>query len=847
MADFNSDGRTDVFCQILNSPDGSNSRVYVGISTGSSFSFYVPGHAWCNDFQNTGTFDYDGDGRPDYYCINRDHNYPSVTVYPMVNGVFGTPIVAVTANFCEVDQYVFGDVNGDGKTDIVCPSSGQVVLSTGNYYLHQGNFAPSCQGAAFTVQPFAADVDGDGRDEILCNNKKADGTNITVRRWTGAALGPEVTWLSGFCYGTNATTGVITVGDYNGDGQADLLCDKLKAAVSGGTRARPDLMVTATNGLGGTTAVVYRPSSDYPTANAGRARVRQVISQLSRDDGRGNVATTSYTYAGGYVNHPERQFLGFSYVRETLPCLAEESGQCPYVETSLSQELPSVGQPTGIYRYDGSGRLLTAVTNSFTNTIATPPRATLDRSDSYAYGASAQDVLHTYTTYAYDNYGNALAVAGRRRRRHVERRPPDRAAVRLQHVVLHRGPGRAGRPEGAGGSALTTEKYVYDGAKDWTTPPFRGDVTTLKRTLTPPGREVSRTMTYDAYGNIRSLTDETSRTVQTTYDTTDTLFPAQVTNGASESVTYAWDPACGAVTSMTDPNSKTTTTSYDSLCRPLLTQMPLGAYEQKTYTWAVGNLLTVRTDAPAGNGASGTSWAESHLDGFGRTWKTVSRGPASGQEIVAERAYNPRGGTDWADEPRYARRRRADDALRVRRARPRDARGAAGRPRGHDELRRHERHDHGPGRKDDDEARGRLRPRDLGRAAVRRHDRDDEHDLRPPGPARRDDGSARDRVELDVRLAGASHRAERSRRRELDLRLRRRGPADEPDGRQEPDDDAELRHAGRAPREPHERSGDGELHVQPGTGHVRQQGPADDDSPRPPTRCRSTTMPWAGW
>ena len=750
-ADFNSDGKTDVYCQVLSSPStGSDPRVFVGMSTGSSFSFYIAGNAWCNDFQDTGTFDFDGDGRPDYYCVNRDHNLPSVTVYPMVNGILGAGVVAVTANFCEVDQYVFGDVNGDGKTDIVCPSSGQVVLSTGNSYLHQGFFTPSCQGAAFTVQPFAADVDGDGRAEVLCNNKKADATNITVRRWTGTTLGPEQTWMSSFCSGTNPTTGVITVADFNADGQADLLCSKVKVAAGGRAAVRPDLMVTATNGLGGSTAVTYRPSSDYPTANAGRAGVRQVLSQVDRNDGRGNVSTTSYSYAGGYVNNPERQFLGFSYVRETLPCLATEGTQCPYVETSLSQELASVGQPTGIYRYDGSGRLLSAMTNAFTNTTATPPRATLDRSDSYVYGATTQDVLHTYATYTYDNYGNALTVlaAGDAGTSNDDLVTEMQYAYNTSSYIV----GRAGQVvrRAPGGSALTTEKYVYDGATDWTTPPSKGDVTALKRTLTPPGREVSRTMTYDTYGNIRSMTDETSRTVQTTYETTDTLFPAQVTNGASESVTYAWDPACGAVTSMTDPNSKTTTTSYDSLCRPLLTQMPLGAYEQKTYTWAVGNLLTVRTDGPAGNGASGTSWTESYLDGFGRTWKTVSRGPASGQEIVSQRAYNSRGGTDWADEPRYVGRRRTHHPLRVRLPRPGDTRGDAGRPRGHDELRRHKRHDHGSRRQDDDDTCRRLRPNDLRRKAVRGDDRDDEHDLRPTGPPRRDDGSARRRLELDV-------------------------------------------------------------------------------------------------
>ncbi|HYO19487.1 MAG TPA: VCBS repeat-containing protein, partial [Dermatophilaceae bacterium] len=111
--DFNGDGKTDVTCKIENGPNGSDEKLYVGISTGSTFSYQIAGHALCNDYEQGGTLDFDGDGRSDWYCIGKYNDL--ALVYPYVNG--GLRAAVYVGDFCETQSYVLGDFNGDGRTD----------------------------------------------------------------------------------------------------------------------------------------------------------------------------------------------------------------------------------------------------------------------------------------------------------------------------------------------------------------------------------------------------------------------------------------------------------------------------------------------------------------------------------------------------------------------------------------------------------------------------------------------------------------------------------------------------------------------------------------------------------
>ena len=84
------------------------------------------------------------------------------------------------------------------------------------------------------------------------------------------------------------------------------------------------------------------------------------------------------------------------------------------------------------------------------------------------------------------------------------------------------------------------------------------------------------------------------------------------------------------------------------------TDLPLGGYVIRSLP-NLGNpaLQRVRTETPNPPGVTGNLWSEAYYDGLGRTWQTVSRGPASGQDILVEQVYGTSGRVLESTEPRY--------------------------------------------------------------------------------------------------------------------------------------------------------------------------------------------------
>ena len=76
------------------------------------------------------------------------------------------------------------------------------------------------------------------------------------------------------------------------------------------------------------------------------------------------------------------------------------------------------------------------------------------------------------------------------------------------------------------------------------------------------------------------------------------------------------------------------------------------------------------------------------MDGFGRPWRSTAKGPAAGQDITADTAYNARGNVAsqtapyYAGDPVYTTTKFAYDAL----DRPIDLRRSSRRQLGRDRL-----------------------------------------------------------------------------------------------------------------------------------------------------------------
>jgi hypothetical protein len=255
----------------------------VGVALGNGDGTFQPAVAYSTggfDALSVAVADVNGDGHPDLLVANLCSDLTSGECGPFGEGSVavllgngdGTFQAAVSyssggdnANGVVVGHVAVGDVNGDGKPDLIVVNSSVtscggesgvgVLLGNGN-----GTFQAAvnyCSGSSSNFVA-AADVNGDGKLDLLVLNSCASVSCEAVGVLLGNGNGtfqPVVTYSSGGYYSTS-----LAVADVNGDGKPDLVVTNDCAAVSDGFCNSPSGSVGVLLGNGnGTfqTAVTY--------------------------------------------------------------------------------------------------------------------------------------------------------------------------------------------------------------------------------------------------------------------------------------------------------------------------------------------------------------------------------------------------------------------------------------------------------------------------------------------------------------------------------------------------------------------------------------------------------------
>jgi hypothetical protein len=253
VADVNGDGHPDVLT--------ANSRlntvgVLLGTGTGTLANRTDYSTGATSNPNCLAVADVNGDGYLDVLTANTSSNTVGVLLGTSGGG-FGAVATYATGPLSGPLSLAVADVNGDGRPDVLTANSTAdavgVLLGTG-----QGGFgAVTPYALGSNSRPFAvavADVNGDGKLDLLTANSGTGTAGVLLGTGTGS-FGAVSTYSTGL---TSQPLG-LAVADVNGDGHPDLLTANGNAPTVG------LLLGTGTGSFGAPTSYSAGPNS-YPHA-----------------------------------------------------------------------------------------------------------------------------------------------------------------------------------------------------------------------------------------------------------------------------------------------------------------------------------------------------------------------------------------------------------------------------------------------------------------------------------------------------------------------------------------------------------------------------------------------------
>jgi FG-GAP-like repeat len=229
LSDVSGDGKIDLV--VIDDQSPANLSVLLGNGDGTFQSASAAALTGGN-LSNIAFADFNGDGKIDFAATDSNSNSQTVVYLAQSNGTYlaGAPLVTAEHVYGACSTAA-GDLNGDGKPEIVtanCGSNleelivylnnGDGTFQSGSYYAPAENSAAGTDADLYPVAVTIADVNGDGKNDIVCSNYTSSDVTILLGNGDGTVRVPNV----GYSTGGNAGYPAV-VADFNGDGLADII------------------------------------------------------------------------------------------------------------------------------------------------------------------------------------------------------------------------------------------------------------------------------------------------------------------------------------------------------------------------------------------------------------------------------------------------------------------------------------------------------------------------------------------------------------------------------------------------------------------------------------------------
>lgn len=610
--DYNGDGRGD-FITILSNATGYKAFLSLEGGADPNHEILIPGSGqypattWVQS-DKIYVVDFNGDRQNDLMVIKDG----TTTIYTFVkNGSNYDAVVLYSSGFPTKWHVVKpGDFNGDGKTDLLNETNGNwyVSYSTGTGFSTDG-FSPSSGFNLSSHKIMVSDYNGDGMSDIMhIFNGQSDSYHQVYLSTGRGFIMQQLTNA-----GPTLAPGNMTLGDFNGDGRADMIqqdyYNSPMHVIMYKKNGKERLLEKISDGYSYVTEFDYESISEggsfYTKGSAPSYPLSKIqtpsytVKKVTIPDGIGGTRQTHYSYEGALVHKQGKGFLGFEkfiskdYDRDFVTTQEFEFNTTYYAgaikkETTkhISNSAPvSETQYTNVFNNLVNDRFYINVAsintidhiNNRRNTvdfIYNIYGAVLQKTTNIGLPLSGSAPAHEYTHETFSNFSSMCTG--------IPVMPRNATITTIRN----------------GGAPFTKSiRNYYD--------PHHGLYKTIDFYGTSEQVVTEHTSFHIHFGNVMSTEVSSSglptRSVGYAFDSKG-RFPVEETNSLGQKETRTYHPLWGKLLTVTSVDGLTVTNTYDAFGRIATSTAPTSQVKQYSRHW----------DLQSGSGTGTTTVQNAH-------------------------------------------------------------------------------------------------------------------------------------------------------------------------------------------------------------------------------------------